>query len=34
VLGDNRLDAGMEVVTKPFQTGALGARIRDLIDGP
>jgi PAS domain S-box-containing protein len=34
VVGDGRLDRGMEVITKPFGTAALGSKIRDLIDRP
>jgi CheY-like chemotaxis protein len=32
VIGNGHLDPGMEVMTKPFSTTALGNRIRDLID--
>ena len=32
VIGNGHLDRGMEVITKPFSTTALGNRIRDLID--
>jgi DNA-binding response OmpR family regulator len=31
VIGDGPLDAGMELVTKPFSMEALAARIRDMI---
>jgi CheY-like chemotaxis protein len=34
VIGDGHLDLGMEVITKPFGTVALGNKIRDLIDRP
>jgi CheY-like chemotaxis protein len=33
VVGNGHLDPGMEIMTKPFSTTALGNRIRDLIDG-
>ena len=32
VVGNGHLDHGMEVITKPFSTSALGGKIRDLID--
>ena len=32
VVGDGRLDPGMEVITKPFNTTALADRVRDMID--
>jgi PAS domain S-box-containing protein len=32
VIGNGQLDPGMEVMTKPFSTSALGNRIRGLID--
>jgi len=32
VVGNGHLDRGMEVVTKPFSTSALGGKVRDLID--
>ena len=32
VVGNGHLDHGMEVITKPFSTTALAAKIRDLID--
>jgi CheY-like chemotaxis protein len=32
VVGNGHLDHGMEVITKPFSTSALAARVRDLID--
>jgi CheY-like chemotaxis protein len=32
-VGNGHLDPGMEVITKPFSMAALGAKIRDLIDG-
>ena len=32
VIGNGHLDHGMEVITKPFGTTALGAKIRYLID--
>lgn len=32
VVGDGRLEAGMEVITKPFSTTALAQKIRELID--
>jgi len=31
-IGEGHLDAGMEVITKPFVMSALGAKIRELID--
>jgi hypothetical protein len=31
-VGNGHLDAGMEVLTKPFVVSALGNKIRDLID--
>ncbi len=31
-LGDGRLEAGMEIVTKPFVAANLGDKIRELID--
>jgi PAS domain S-box-containing protein len=33
VVGNGHLDPGMEIVTKPFVMAALGAKIRDLIEG-
>ena len=32
-VGNGHLDAGMELITKPFAMSALGAKIRDLIEG-
>ncbi len=34
VVGNGHLDPGMEVITKPFGTAALGHKIRDMIDRP
>jgi hypothetical protein len=33
VIGNGHLDAGMAVITKPFTMAALGARVRDIIEG-
>jgi CheY-like chemotaxis protein len=33
VIGDDRLETGMQVLTKPFAVEALGARIRTMIEG-
>jgi CheY-like chemotaxis protein len=33
VVGDGRLEKGMEVITKPFATAALAQKIRETIDG-
>jgi PAS domain S-box-containing protein len=33
VVGDGRLETGMEVITKPFATAALAHKIREIIDG-
>jgi hypothetical protein len=33
-VGNGHLDAGMEVITKPFAMGSLGQKIRQLIDRP
>jgi signal transduction histidine kinase/CheY-like chemotaxis protein/PAS domain-containing protein len=33
VVGNGHLDPGMEVITKPFSTVALSAKIREMIDG-
>ena len=32
VVGNGHLDAGMQVITKPFAMAALGARVRDMIE--
>jgi PAS domain S-box-containing protein len=32
VVGNGHLDAGMEIITKPFEMAALGNKVRDLID--
>jgi hypothetical protein len=32
VIGNGHLEAGMEVITKPFVMTALGAKIRDMIE--
>jgi CheY-like chemotaxis protein len=32
VVGNGHLEAGMEVITKPFAVAALGAKIRDMIE--
>ena len=32
VVGDGRLENGMEVITKPFATAALAQKIREIID--
>jgi PAS domain S-box-containing protein len=34
VVGNGRLDPGMEVMTKPFEIGALANKVRALLDGP
>jgi CheY-like chemotaxis protein len=33
VVGNGRLDPGMQIITKPFSIEALGARVREMIDG-
>jgi signal transduction histidine kinase/PAS domain-containing protein len=33
VVGNGHLDPGMQVITKPFSTAALSAKIREMIDG-
>ena len=33
VVGNGHLDAGMEVMTKPFAMAALSARVREIIEG-
>jgi PAS domain S-box-containing protein len=33
-VGNGRLDPGMEVMTKPFEIGALANKVRALLDGP
>jgi PAS domain S-box-containing protein len=33
VVGNGHLDAGMQVITKPFAMSALGARVREIIEG-
>jgi PAS domain S-box-containing protein len=33
VVGNGHLDAGMQVITKPFAMSVLGARVREIIDG-
>ncbi|MET0272538.1 MAG: PAS domain-containing protein [Phenylobacterium sp.] len=32
-IGNGHLDSGMQMITKPFAMAALGAKVRDLIDG-
>ena len=32
VIGHGMLDPGMEIITKPFNTDALAAEIRDMLD--
>lgn len=33
VVGKARLDPAMQIITKPFSIEALGARVREIIDG-